>query len=844
MEIPKAYTPKEYEDDIYKKWEASGFFNPDNLKTENDAPSFVISMPPPNATGVLHVGHTLGITVQDIMTRYHRMKGDKTLMLPGTDHAAIATQNVVEKMLRKEGSSRHKLGREKFLERTKAYVEENKSTINNQTRKMGASCDWSREAYTLSDKLTKVVGMQFKKMYNDGLIYRGDRIVNWCPRCYSTLADDEVEHKQQKAKLYTFKYSNAFPFSIATTRPETKLGDTAVAVNPGDKRYRRYIGKTYEVDFVGVKLSLKIIGEDEVDPEFGTGAVGVTPAHSHVDALMGQKNDLEVKKVIGQDGKIVEGLSEYSGLKVKEAREKVVENLKTAGILEKEEDIENNLSICYRCSAEVEPLPSLQWFVAVDKKFKLVNPVLIKKFGKDEASLKEISSFAMKSGEIKIVPDHFSKTYFHWIDNLRDWCISRQIWFGHRIPAWYCLMCEDAKGGVKSVPVDGKNIVINKKNSEPIISMDRPKECPKCKCSEEGKLVQDPDTLDTWFSSALWTWSTLLERDGYEKFETLEDWARASKDLELYHPTQVMETMHDILFFWVARMIMMTMYSLNEVPFKNIYIHGMVMDKNGKKMSKSHPETIIEPIEVSEKYGTDALRLSMIVGNGAGNSIRLSDQKIASFRNFANKLWNIGRFIQMNETDFNINESIEPETLADKWIVGKLNNLIKEVADDIDKYRFGMAGEKLYDFTWHELADWYVEVAKVQEDFKILIYVYKNLLKMLHPFTPFVTEKIWEYVGSGELLIVEKWPGANDKMIDSQSEQDFELVKELVTAIRSWRKENKKEPKEVLKIQMATTDKMIGAQAEVINRLVKVRMEVVDKLVSHDLEVGSLRIKF
>ncbi|OGG87395.1 valine--tRNA ligase [Candidatus Kuenenbacteria bacterium RIFCSPHIGHO2_02_FULL_39_13] len=832
MDLPKAYIPKEYEDKIYKKWEDSGYCNPDNLETRGQARSFTISMPPPNATGVLHVGHTLGITIQDIMARYRRMRGDKTLLLPGTDHAAIATQNVVEKMLKKEGTSRHKLGREKFLELTKNYVEKNKSTINNQTRKMGASCDWSREAYTLSDKLSRVVSMQFKQMYDDGLIYQGTRIVNWCPRCCSTLADDEVEYKEQSAKLYTFKYSNVFPLAIATTRPETKLGDTAVAVNPNDKRYQKYIGKTYQVDFVGVPLKLKVIAENEINPEFGTGAVGVTPAHSFADSLMAEKNNLEVKKVIGQDGKILAGFGKYSNLKTKEAREKIIEKLKSDGLLENQADIKNNLSICYRCHTEIEPLPSLQWFVAMNKEFALKNPALIKKYGKKETTLKEISLWAVKSGEIKIIPEYFAKTYFHWMENLRDWCISRQLWFGHRIPAWY-------------------------KNNEIYVGSDKPK---------NSGWVQDEDTLDTWFSSALWTWSTLLERKNFEKFNDLKEWVKNSPDIKNFHPTSVMETMHDILFFWVARMIIMTLYSLNEVPFKTVYLHGMVCDEHGKKMSKSRPETCIEPIEMSQKYGTDALRLSMVLSNAAGNSTRLSEQKIAGFRNFANKLWNIGRFIQLstNNKQLTTNDKLTTDscessvvsckTLADKWITSRINNLIKEVTDDLENFRFGLAGEKLYDFTWHELADWYVEIAKIppyggsaevgQNSYKILIFIYKTLLKLVHPFAPFVTEKIWEYFGNGDLLIIEKWPQTDEKKITGQAEQDFELIKELITAIRSWRKENKKEPKEILKIQIAAPDKLVGSQKEIIDKLAKVDLEIVEKLVDKDLEIGNLKIKF
>ncbi len=820
MDLPKSYIPKEHEDSIYQKWESSGFFNPDNLPGERKQ-SFSIAMPPPNATGVLHVGHTLGITLQDIMARYHRMQGDKTLLLPGTDHAAIATQNVVEKILRKEGSSRYQLGREKFLERVKEYVEKNKHTINNQTRKMGASCDWSRQAYTLSDKLSRVVAMQFKKMYDDGLIYRGDRIVNWCPRCASTLADDEVEHQEQQAGLWTFKYSRDFPIPIATTRPETKLGDTAVAVNPSDERYKQYIGQEFKVNFVGVPLTIKIIADPEVDMEFGTGAVGVTPAHSMVDWQMAEKNNLPIKKVIGQDGKILDGFGEYSGLKVKVAREKIVAKLKEQNLLIKEDKITNNLSVCYRCGTEIEPLPSLQWFIAVDKEFEIANPELVKQYGKNKTTLKDISIWAVKSGQIKIIPGHFNKTYFHWMENLRDWCISRQIWFGHRIPVWY----------KSSASVTEPEI---------FVGLEKP--------AGEG-WKQDEDTLDTWFSSALWTWSTLLARDNYQVYTDLKDWAENSPDLHIYHPTSVMETMHDILFFWVARMIMMTLYTLGEVPFKTVYIHGMVMDKHGKKMSKSRPETIIEPIQVSEKYGTDALRLSMVVGNSAGNKLSLSEQKIASFRNFANKLWNIGRFIdfQAGQNNFKATGRFELQTLADQWIVSRLNNLIKEVTEDLESFRFGLAGEKLYNFTWHELADWYVEIAKIQSNqntYNLLVEVYKTLLKLLHPFTPFVTEKIWEYFGGNNLLIVANWPQFEAHKINSQAEQNFALIQELITRLRAWRKERQLEPKQLIQAQVAGATELIKQHTAVIERLAKVKLTVTSALSETDLSIENLKVKF
>jgi len=823
--LPKAYTPQDYEDQIYQEWEASGFFNPDNLPVDETAEKFVISMPPPNATGILHVGHVLGLTIQDTMIRYNRMRGKKTLWLPGVDHAAIATQNVVEKQLKKEGTSRHELGREKMVERTNEYALNSKKTIENQTRKMGSSCDWKREEYTMSDQLNKAVNLQFKSMYDNGLIYRGDRIVNWCPRCQSTLSDDEVEHQEQKAKFYTFKYAKDFPISIATTRPETKLGDTAIAVNPDDKRYSQYIGQEFQVDFIGIQLNIKIIADWEVDPEFGTGALGVTPAHSAVDWKMAEENDLKIIKVIGQDGKILEGFGDFSGLKVNKAREEIIEKIKKSGLLEKEEEVDNNLSTCYRCNTAIEPLPSLQWFVAVDKEFKIKNQTLINKFGKDTTTIKDIAKWAVESGEIKIIPERFEKIYFHWMNNLRDWCISRQIWFGHRIPAWY-------------------------KNGEIKVQVVSP-----------GKdWVQDEDTLDTWFSSALWTWSTLLDKN-YEKYDSFDEWFQNSPDFQNFHPTSVMETMHDILFFWVARMIIMTLYSVGDIPFRTVYLHGMVCDKDGKKMSKSKPETCIEPLGISKKYGTDALRLSLLFGNTAGNSLKLAEQKIAGFRNFSNKLWNIGRFIQFQElsesslrdsgAETTNLQSYKPITLADKWINSRLNNLIKEVTNHLENYQFSLASEALYNFSWKELADWYIEIVKIQNNqntHSLLITHYSLLLKLLHPFIPFVTEKIWEYFGSDKLLMIEQWPEFDESKIDQQAEQDFVFIQELISQIRSWRKENSKEPKDVLKVQIGTgksDGKLVAEQKEIIEKLARVKMEVVERLSGEkDLEIGNVAVKF
>ena len=775
-EIPKAYNSREVEDKIYQKWEESGCFNPDNLNLPKNAKSFVISMPPPNATGVLHLGHASMLAYQDLMIRYHRMFQDNTLWLPGADHASIATQTRVEKLIAKEGKTKYDLGREKFLERVDKFVEDSRHTIKNQTKKMGSSCDWSRERYTLDDGLSRAVKEVFLRMHNDGLIYRGDRIVNWCPRCESTLADDEVEHKDQKAKLYYFKYSKEFPITIATTRPETKLGDTAVAVNPKDERYKSYIGKTYKIDLGNGVHKIKIIADHEVDMDFGTGALGVTPAHSMTDWQMAEKNDLEIIKIIGEDGKMKkEAGKEYEGLTVLEAREKFVKYLEANNLIEKAEEAEQSLSICYRCDTPIEPLPSEQWFVDVDKKITIKG----NKYFKNK-SLKDVAIEVVKNGEIKIIPERFEKTYYHWMENLRDWCISRQLWFGHRIPVWY-----RNKSKVKSQKSKAEE-TINSNEKEIYVGVEAPK--------GEG-WTQDSDTLDTWFSSGIWTFSTLLDQD-HVKYKTFEDWVNGSPDLKNYHPTSVMETGYDILFFWVARMILMTTYTLGEVPFENVYLHGMVRDKEGRKMSKSLGNGI-DPIEMIEKYGTDALRLSMIVGSSPGGDLRLYEEKIEGYRNFVNKLWNISRYVLMSVEDVDVStQNIESnaKTLADRWILEHLEYLKDIVNDSLGHYSFSYAIDSdngIRSFMWDKFADWYLEVSKIQgKNDAILIYVLENLLKLCHPFTPFVTEKIWQEMGKKGLLMIEKWPESKVRAEPTKTNINFDMIQGIVKGIRSVKNEH------------------------------------------------------
>ena len=665
------------------------------------------------------------------MTRYHRMRGEPTLWLPGTDHAGIATQNVVEKALKKEGKTKRDLGREKFVERVWEWKEEYGDEITRQLRRMGASCDWSRERFTLDEGLSEAVNVAFKQLYDKGLIYRGKYIVNWCPRCHSAIADDEVEHKTQTAKLYFFKYDKDFPITIATTRPETKLGDVAVAVNPSDKRYKEFIGKTYKINLDGTKLNIKIIAERSIDQKFGTGALGVTPAHSFVDWQMAQTNDLPIIQVIDENARTTKEAGKYEGLKVKEAREKLVEYLRDAGLMEKELDYENNLSVCYRCGASIEPIPSKQWFVKMKP-------------------LAERARKAVKDGEIKIVPKRFEKVYFHWLDNIRDWCISRQLWWGHRIPVWYK---QDA------------NLKFKIENCEIHVGENPP---------EPTGWSRDEDVLDTWFSSALWPFSTLGWPNDNLKFK-IEN-CKIS-DFDYFYPTTVMETSYDILFFWVARMIMMGLELTGEAPFKTVYLHGLVRDEQNRKLSKSLGNGI-DPIEVSDKFGTDAVRMSLVVGTSAGADSKIGESKIKGYRNFSNKIWNIARFILINLESSKIQDTRNKQNSnfnfsdADKKDLARLEEVVKLVTKALDNFQFSRAGEILYDYTWHEFADKIIEESKErlagenEKDRNVclakLLSILTALLKMLHPFVPFVTETVWqnfpEEIRDSKMLISAKWP--------------------------------------------------------------------------------------
>jgi valyl-tRNA synthetase len=703
----KPYEPNNTESRIYKIWEGSGYFNPDNLPKDYTEP-FTIMMPPPNVTGILHMGHALGLTIQDVLIRYNRMKGKKTLWLPGTDHAAIATQSKVEKELMKsEKLSRHDLGREEMLKRIDAFAKQSHDTISSQVRIMGASCDWSREAFTLDEKRNHAVNTVFKKMYDDGLIYRGYRIVNWDPKGQTTISDDEIVYEEREAKLYTFKYSKDFPISISTTRPETKVGDTAVAVHPDDTRYQKYIGQTFEIpDFCGVKLNIKIIADENVEKDFGTGALGVTPAHSMIDWEMAEKNKLPIIPVINEYAKMSVGDEKIFGKKTTEAREIIVEWLRSNALLEKEETVKQNVATAERTSGIIEPLPKLQWFVGVERE--------IPNRGK---SLKDLTRKPVESGQISLMPEFFGKTYFHWIDNLRDWCISRQIWYGHRIPVYY----------------KGEEIFIGDK-------------------SPGDDWVQDEDTLDTWFSSALWTFSTL-------------GWPEETADLKLFHPTNVIVPAYEILFFWVARMIMMTGYILDDIPFKKIYLTGIVRDNQGRKFSKSLGNGL-DPIDIVSKFGADAARMALIVGTAPGTDMKIAEDKIKGYKNFANKLWNITRFILQNAPSPDMNASLVE---ADKKLLEELQFVVNDITADMENMRLHLASEKIYAYVWHNLADKILEESKsileknddeTNSRKRILNEILDTILKILHPFMPFVTEEIWGLTKKNKekLLIIEKWP--------------------------------------------------------------------------------------
>jgi valyl-tRNA synthetase len=722
------YEPNKFENDIYQKWEQSGYFTPENLPENKNGPrteNYTIVVPPPNVTGTLHMGHAAMLAVEDSLVRFERMRGKLALWIPGSDSASIATQSKVEKEIsKKEGKSRHDIGREELLKRVQAFALESKATIFRQFRAMGSSLDWTREAYTMDDARNLAVATAFKKMYDEGLIYRGHRIVNWDPKGQTTISDDEIVYKEEKTKLYYFKYG---PFTISTARPETKFGDKYVVMHPEDKRYAQYKhGEKMTIEWINGPIEATIIKDDVIDMEFGTGVMTITPWHSKEDFEIAKRHGLDYEQIIDQRGILLPIAGEFAGEHIKKARAKIVEKLQAKGLVEKEEDYTHNIATAERTDGIIEPQIMEQWFVDVNKKVEIKKSNLEKIKVGDKKSLKELMLSVVESGEVKINPERFEKIYTHWVNNLHDWCISRQIWFGHRINVWY-----KNKGQV---------------NQEIYCDIKAP---------EGEDWVQDEDTLDTWFSSALWTFSTL-------------GWPNETADFKRFHPTSVLETGYDILPFWVSRMILMSTYLLGEIPFKHVYFHGLVRDSKGQKMSKSLGN-IIDPVELINKYGADATRMSLLVGNAAGNDMKLSEDKVKGYKHFANKIWNATKFLEMKGVFADEITVDSKKTDKDEIILRELDTLVRETTKDIENFNLHLSSDRLYQFFWKRFADEIIEESKIvlqdgtREDkesrlstLKILI---ETQLKLLHPFMPFVTEVIWtEFLQKEKMLLVESWP--------------------------------------------------------------------------------------
>jgi valyl-tRNA synthetase len=751
MKLPKVYEPALFESDIYALWEKSGVFMADPKSKKE---RFSISMPPPNETGTLSLGHALFLTLQDIMARHARQQGKDVLWLPGTDHAALPVNAIIEKKLAEEGTNKHEVGRDEFLRRTREFVSSSRGTMLGQMRAMGASCDWSRLRYTLDDALNRCVNETFVKMYNDGLIYRGHRIVNWDPFLETTISDDEIVYKQETTTFYTFKYG---PFEISTARPETKFGDKYVVMHPDDKRYAKFKhGDTFEAEWINGKVVATVIKDKAIDMEFGTGVMTITPWHDHTDFEIAERHNLDKEQIIDFHGNLLPIAGEFAGMPITEARPQIVEKLRKKGLVVKEDkNYVHNIAINDRGKGVIEPQIKLQWFVDVNK------PAVDWK-GK-RCSLKQVMQTVVRDNDIAILPERFNKIYFHWIDNLRDWCISRQIWWGHRIPVWY------------RTDTDGKQ--------EAYVGVLPPTD----KSEGWNEWEQDPDTLDTWFSSALWTWSTLIDQSLTNDYElTLQDILDKSLDFQTYHPTTVMETGWDILFFWVARMILMTTYVTKEIPFKTVYLHGMIRAEDGKKMSKSRPESIIDPLTVIPKYGTDALRMALIMGVSAGNDQNWGWGKIEANRNFCNKLWNVARYIEDKAgKDPKRTGNPKPTSIADTWVLAGLQACADGVAKDIENFRFAEAYERIYHFVWDDFADWYIEASKAAPNVDVLCHSLESILKIVHPVAPFVTETIWQTLGweSDSILAQAAWPTQYHYSKDAS--QEFEHVRALVSEIRS-----------------------------------------------------------
>lgn len=768
-ELAKQYNPAEVEDRTYKFWCDNKYFHAEVDKTKKP---YTIVIPPPNITGQLHMGHALDNTLQDILIRWRRMQGYDALWLPGTDHASIATEAKIVEAMRKEGVTKEEIGRDEFLKRAWAWKDQYGSRIIEQLKKMGSSCDWDRERFTMDEGCSKAVKEVFVNLYNKGLIYQGKRMVNWCPHCRTTISDAEVEYEDQAGHFwhlrYPFKDGSGY-VELATTRPETMLGDTAVAVNPNDERYKGIIGKTLILPIV--HREIPVVADEYVDIEFGTGVVKITPAHDPNDYEVGLRHNLEIIDVMTDDGHIAEGWGKYSGMDRYECRKEIVKDLEAEGALIKIEDYSHNVGTCYRCHSTIEPRLSKQWFVKMEP---LAKPAID----------------VVKNGEVKFVPERFSKIYYHWMENIKDWCISRQLWWGHRIPAYYCQDC-----------------------GEVIVSKEDVKKCPKC---GGNHIEQDSDTLDTWFSSALWPFSTL-------------GWPDKTPELEYFYPTNTLVTGYDIIFFWVARMIFSAVEHTGKVPFDTVLIHGLVRDAQGRKMSKSLGNGI-DPLEVIDEYGADALRFTLATGNSPGNDMRFSDDKVKASRNFANKLWNAARFVLMYLGDDYKFEGLPKElALEDKWIISKVNTLAKDVTANLEKFELGVAIQKLYDFIWDVFCDWYIEISKIRLQSgegadtakAVLVYVLTDILKLLHPFMPFITEEIYQAIPHDtESIMISKWVEYDDALNFAAEEEQVEKIMSAVRAIRNRRAEMNIPPSRKAAVFVETQDAdTFNYGAEFIKRL-------------------------
>lgn len=753
-ELAKAYNPQEFEDRIYDFWLKGNYFH---AEVDKDKKPYTIVMPPPNITGQLHMGHALDETLQDILIRYKRMQGYSALWLPGTDHASIATEAKIVEAMAKEGLTKEDLGREKFLERAWDWKKEYGGRICDQLKKLGSSCDWERERFTLDEGCSKAVKEVFVKLYEKGLIYRGERIINWCPHCCTSISDAEVEFSEQEGNFWHIRYpikdSNEY-VEIATTRPETLLGDTAVAVNPNDERYKNIVGKMLIPPIVGREIP--VVADDYVEMDFGTGCVKITPAHDPNDFEVGLRHNLPVINVMDDTAHMNENAGKYQGMDRYECRKAIVHDLEEGGFLVKIEPHVHNVGTCYRCKTTVEPKVSKQWFV---KMKPLAEPAIE----------------CVKDGRTKFIPERFEKIYFHWMENIKDWCISRQLWWGHRIPAWYCADC-----------------------GEVIVSREEPHTCPKCGST---KLSQEEDTLDTWFSSALWPFSTL-------------GWPDKTPELEYFYPTNTLVTGYDIIFFWVARMIFSACEQMGCPPYDTVFIHGIVRDEKGIKMSKSLGNGI-DPLKVIDQYGADALRFFLATGNSPGNDMRFSEKRVEASRNFANKLWNASRFVHMNIDDFDVENKL-PEKLEteDKWILNEFNKVTKEINENLEKFELGVAVQKLYDFIWDCYCDWYIELAKsrlqsdeqtAQNARQVLVWVLEKTLRLLHPFMPYITEEIWQTLPhEGETIMLSKYPEYDENLNFPQAAKEMESVMDAIKAIRNRRQEMNVPPSRKAKVYIAT----------------------------------------